>query len=239
MTLLLAIEASTSSLSLALFKDNSVIEKDFYFNGNGQHSIKLLPMLDELLKRADTDVNQIDTFCCSRGPGAFTSVRICLATTLGLAFPKDRKVYALNTIETMAINAKGRSETDIMPMLDARKGEVYSALYSSDLKPGEPLVKLQTAKAVNMVEQALEKSDRQILCFGSGATAYAEEITSIDPKRVIVDETIGQHPTAENLGYRIIELLENNIEPEPASPLYLRKPEAVVNLEKRIEERNS
>jgi len=232
---LLAIEASTAELSLALFKDSQLVAEESYSDGRGQHSLKLLPMLDQLLQKAGIETSQIDAFACTRGPGAFTSVRICLATTLGLAFPGTKPVYALNTIETMAENARGLNAA-IMPMLDARKGEVYAALYQSDLPFTKPLLALQTANADEVVREALYSTEQNIICFGTGAKAYAERITALDPARVIVNTEIEQQPKASQLGKRILQMLKNGIETEAASPLYLRRPEAVVNLEKKLEE---
>jgi len=95
----------------------------------------LLPAIDALLERAGASVGDLEAFAVSIGPGSFTSLRVGIATAKGLAFGRDCRIAPVSTLAALAQVAPA-SGGNIVPMLDARRGEVYAAAYSADAVGG-------------------------------------------------------------------------------------------------------
>jgi tRNA threonylcarbamoyladenosine biosynthesis protein TsaB len=132
-----------------------------------RHSSLLIPAIDRVVKNAGMKVRDIDLFCVSIGPGSFTGLRIGVVTVKGLALTLNKRIAAIPTLDVIAYNAEGFKGL-ICPILDARKGKVYSCLYRSDgrsiirltkymLIPAEELVKKVRGKAVMFLGDAAEK----------------------------------------------------------------------------------
>jgi tRNA threonylcarbamoyladenosine biosynthesis protein TsaB len=90
-------------------------------------------MIDKVLKRSRLKLKDIDAFCISVGPGSFTGLRIGVAVVKGLAYALKKRIVTVPTLDAIAYNAKAGKGV-VCPVLDARKGKVYAALYRSDGK---------------------------------------------------------------------------------------------------------
>jgi len=142
--LLLAVESATARASVAVLHGDHVLGRRDDRTGQ-HHSETLLPMLDALLAEIGAELADVEAFAISIGPGAFTSLRIGLATVKGLAFASDRPVVAIPTLEALAYSAlhgdpANVSAPAVVATLDARRGEVYAAAWQpevlgSDLAP--------------------------------------------------------------------------------------------------------
>jgi tRNA threonylcarbamoyladenosine biosynthesis protein TsaB len=126
--------------------------------------------VETLLQTAGTDVSSVDAFAVTVGPGAFTGVRVGIAFVKGLALATGRPVIALSSLELLAMNASG-SELPVCAMFDARKGEVYAALY--DLKSGMKLLRPESAIDPGKLLAELKEP---MLFIGDGALRYRELI---------------------------------------------------------------
>jgi tRNA threonylcarbamoyladenosine biosynthesis protein TsaB len=131
--LCLALETATATASVALMRGEAVLETRWSPDGQ-HHSETLLPMVDALLASGAYRLDDVELFAVSIGPGAFTSLRIGLATLKGLAFGSDRPAVAVSTLAALALTAsRARPKPAgglLVPLLDARRGEVYAAAYS-------------------------------------------------------------------------------------------------------------
>lgn len=131
----LAIESATPVASVALMSGDRILALEQGPPGQ-HHSENLLPMIDRSLEAAGLSLPDVEFFAISIGPGAFTSLRIGLATLKGLAFGRDQRVAPVPTLQALALSAEraGRLEGArvAVPMLDARRGEVYAAAYAVD-----------------------------------------------------------------------------------------------------------
>lgn len=230
---MLAIEASTSALSVALFRKNVCLGEEFIADSSNRHAEQLMPMIDRLLRAHHVRPADLNLIGVSRGPGAFTSVRIGLASALGMGAALNIPIVALSTLEVLAAGAADGSSW-ILPMLDARKGEVYTALYPPSMTAdAPPAIPPQVLSAGTCVEKVLERVDASCICIGEGAKVYRREIQDLAGDRIRVEIDSYLHPRAFDLGRRIWAVLETSRPLDPPTPLYLRRPEAVVNLEKK------
>ena len=127
MPTLLAIETSTPAGSVALLNNDKVIG-EVQTNNLETHAATLLPAIDQLLSSTNTNINSIDGIAVSIGPGAFTGLRVGISTAQGLAQTLNIPIYTIPTLEALAHSAS-ISEKPIFATLDARKDEIYGALF--------------------------------------------------------------------------------------------------------------
>lgn len=124
---ILAVETSTIVGSVAILDDNKLIA-DGRLGIKAIHSERLMNHIDFLLVSTNLCVSDIDYFAVSVGPGSFTGLRVGISTIKGLAFAAEKLVAPVSSLEALAMNALFSNHC-ICPILDARKGEVYTALY--------------------------------------------------------------------------------------------------------------
>jgi len=126
--LVLALESATAALSVALLRGSDVIDE--VSAAAGPAAATLLPAVDALLVGAGVALADLEAFAISIGPGSFTSLRVGIATVKGLAFESDLPIAPVSTLAALA-RAAGPTDQLVVPMLDARRGEVYAAAYAS------------------------------------------------------------------------------------------------------------
>lgn len=116
-------------VAAAAVVDEEKILAEYIMNHKKTHSQTLLSMLAEIVKMTELDMKEIDAIAVSSGPGSFTGLRIGSATAKGLGFALDKPLIHVPTIEAMAYNFYS-TEKLICPIMDARRGQVYTGLYS-------------------------------------------------------------------------------------------------------------
>ncbi|MBI4651006.1 tRNA (adenosine(37)-N6)-threonylcarbamoyltransferase complex dimerization subunit type 1 TsaB [Candidatus Desantisbacteria bacterium] len=132
---ILGIETSTRTGSLALLNNEKIVS-EFTLNTDAKYSSLLMPMLDMILKFSKITAKDINAAVVSIGPGSFTGLRIGISTAYGLAEALEIPVIGIPTLEVLAYNLFDVHGL-ICPILSARKGEVYAAVYRSDVNKSE------------------------------------------------------------------------------------------------------
>ena len=163
--IILSLDTSATVASAALC-DGERLLAEYTLNNGNTHSETLLPMVESLLTHFGITTDDIDIFASSTGPGSFTGVRIGVATLKGLAFGKNKPCVSVSTLEAIAENLcvhKGL----ICPVMNARRSQVYTALFRSD---GEKLTRLMPDSAISIAEldEALSKYGEPIAFCGDG-----------------------------------------------------------------------
>ena len=173
--LTLAFESSAKAASVALCEDGRLISQVIQCSGL-THSRTLLPMAEDLLKNAETEMKQIDCFAVAQGPGSFTGIRIGIATVKGLAWAADKPCIGVSTLAAMAWNGVAAGGL-ICAVMDARRSEVYNALFR--IEDGRP-VRLCPDRAISLsalTEELRERGEAPFL-VGDGtelASAFFRE----------------------------------------------------------------
>ncbi len=144
---ILSLDSSAKVATVALCEDGALLAEYTLNNGN-THSETLLPMIESLMKQYGITVGDIDLFACTSGPGSFTGVRIGAATLKGLAFGRDLPCVGVSTPEAIAENLTVLPGL-ICPVMNARRSQVYCALFRSD---GETLTRLLPDSALSIAE---------------------------------------------------------------------------------------
>ena len=133
MSFILNIETATKNCSVAIAKDGETIICKEIADEGYSHAEKLHVFIEEIIAESGISVHDLVAVAVSQGPGSYTGLRIGVSAAKGLCFALNIPLIAVDTLQTLASQAKV-SDGKIIPMLDARRMEVYSAIFSSDLK---------------------------------------------------------------------------------------------------------
>ncbi|BCS95809.1 tRNA (adenosine(37)-N6)-threonylcarbamoyltransferase complex dimerization subunit type 1 TsaB [Desulfoluna limicola] len=226
---LLAVDTSTLSCGVAVADEGGLLSESL-FTSKQTHSRHLLGMVEETLLRSGLALSDLDGFSVTRGPGSFTGLRIGMSVVKGLAEVAGKPVAGISTLEALARGAV-LANKPILAMVDARKGEVYAALYAPDGKGG--VAELSSPEAVSP-EALLSRIDGDVLCVGTGAVAYREAIEeALGEKALFAAECNTIRPSV--VASLAFEAFRRNdiVSAAAVSPLYLRKSDAEIALELR------
>ena len=177
--MILYIETATDVCSVALSRGAEVIGLKEEAGGNN-HAKHLLPFVDEVLKQGGCTVSDLNGVAVSVGPGSYTGLRIGVSTAKGIAYTAGIPVMAVGTLESIAQGAR-ESWTDasteplqIVPMLDARRMEVFTTRYSFDMQSLEEV----SAKIVDENTFAELLSEHKVLFCGNGMPKCREILSA-------------------------------------------------------------
>ncbi len=162
---ILALETSAKSVSVCLCRDEFLVAQS-YQNSGLTHSQTLMPLCRDLLAHCGMEPSEVDLIACAAGPGSFTGLRIGLATAKGLAWALEKPCCGISTLEAMAWQVAHRPG-EVLCAMDARRGQVYNARFSSD---GARLTRLCPDRAISLEELFSELGEKtgQIV-VGDGA----------------------------------------------------------------------
>jgi tRNA threonylcarbamoyladenosine biosynthesis protein TsaB len=170
MSVILQIETATTSCSVALAVDSTVVAFK-QINERNIHAEVITLFIDELITSANLTYNDLDAIAVSSGPGSYTGLRIGVSTAKGLCFALDKPLIAIETLEAMAYGVIHNDDitigqnTLLCPMIDARRMEVYCALFDATGQKVRPT----SADIINEQSFAEELNKHQIIFFGDGA----------------------------------------------------------------------
>lgn len=162
---ILSLDSSALTASVALCEDERVLAQYTLNNGN-THSETLLPMVESILGFFGMSAKDIDLFAVSAGPGSFTGVRIGASTLKGLAFASGKPCAEVSTLEALAYNLRIRKGL-ICPVMNARRSQVYTALFRSDGKSLERLMP-DSALSISELDSLLAEYGEEVCLCGDG-----------------------------------------------------------------------
>lgn len=169
----LAIDSSGLTATVAIVEDDTTIA-EFTINYKKTHSQTLLPMIDEMVKMVEADLNTIDAIAVAGGPGSFTGLRIGSATAKGLGLALGKPLIHIPTADVMAYSIYG-CEDIICPIMDARRNQVYTGIYQMD---GDKLQVLEAQMAVEIDELAkkLCTYGKPVIFLGDGVPVHKDRL---------------------------------------------------------------
>lgn len=168
---LLAIESSGLVASAAIASEIALLA-EYTVNFKKTHSQTLLPMIEEIVKMLELDLQELDAIAVSGGPGSFTGLRIGSATAKGLGLALKKPIIAVPTTQVIAANLYG-SAALICPLMDARRNQVYAGLYHYYGDSFE-IVEDQMAISAEELISKVNKLGEPVLYLGDGAEAFKE-----------------------------------------------------------------
>lgn len=174
---ILGLDSSGLVASAAIVEDNTLLA-EYTTNYKKTHSQTLLPMLAELQKMIELDLDSIDAIAIAAGPGSFTGLRIGAATAKGLGLALNKPLVEVPTLEGLAYNLCGTGKL-ICPLMDARRNQVYTGVYEF-LQEGQEyqLHTLVEQCAIDIVEiiERLNALGREVIFLGDGVPVYKAAI---------------------------------------------------------------
>ena len=172
---ILAFDSTAKIASVAVLDGDKITGACSIDNGLTQSEL-LLPMAESLMKSLKLEYSDVELFTTSVGPGSFTGVRIGAALVKGLAFGRNIPCAEVSTLEALAENASGLRGI-IVPAMDARRGQVYTAIFRCD---GENLTRLCEDMAISITElgERLREFDEPIYLTGDGYGVAKKGLTA-------------------------------------------------------------
>lgn len=166
---ILSIETSTTVCSVAITVDGSTLASQKLFLEKS-HSTLLTVVIEQTMRQVGMEMKELDAIAVSKGPGSYTGLRIGVSTAKGLCYALDKPLIAVNTLLVMAneVNRQNHSQALLCPMIDARRMEVYTALYDAELN------ELEKTSAKILEENSFDETlnQKQVLFFGNGADKF-------------------------------------------------------------------
>lgn len=170
---ILALDSSGLVASVALVEDDNMLG-EYTVNYKKTHSQTLLPMLDEVAKMIDLDLNIIDAIAVAAGPGSFTGLRIGSATAKGLGLALDKPLIHIPTVDALACNLWGHQAL-ICPLMDARRRQTYTGIY--EFKNGElQTIQQQCAVGISDIVAQINEIGKPVTFLGDGVAVFRDYI---------------------------------------------------------------
>lgn len=173
---ILALDSSGLVASVAILTEDTMLA-EYTVNYKKTHSQTLLPMLDEIVKMLELDLNEVDAIAVAKGPGSFTGLRIGSATAKGLGLALDKPIIGVPTVDGLAYNVFGYCGI-ICPLMDARRNQVYTGLY--EFVDGTfQVIEEQQAVDVTEIVDKINFCGKPVLFLGDGVDVYKEQLKKL------------------------------------------------------------
>ena len=174
---ILALDSSGLVASVAVLEDDNCIA-EYTINYKKTHSQTLLPMLDEVSRMIELDLNSIDAIAVAAGPGSFTGLRIGSATAKGLGQALGKPLIGIPTVDGLAFNLYGTDKL-ICPLMDARRNQTYTGLYEFVRKEDAyelSILKEQCAVALEEIIECINEKGREVIFLGDGVPVFKAQL---------------------------------------------------------------
>jgi len=226
----LGIDTSTRCGSIGLIDEGGVIS-EYLLNLPITHSERLLENIDRLLKEVQCPMEELDGWAISLGPGSFTGLRIGVSTVKGLAFATQKPVAGVPSLDVLASQIAPTLYL-ICPILDARKGEVYTAFYRYD----EANVLQRRSDYLAMKPEILiKKIEERVIFVGDGVNTYRDYLEKSLPSLALFPNLSLHLPhgtTVAKLGSELLRKKES-LDLKTFTPIYVRPSEAEIHWQKK------
>ncbi|CAM1353973.1 tRNA (adenosine(37)-N6)-threonylcarbamoyltransferase complex dimerization subunit type 1 TsaB [Tenacibaculum ascidiaceicola] len=189
MATILHIETATKNCSVSVADKGELLAIQELNDGNYSHAEKLHPFIQQVMQEAKLSFNDIDAVAVSKGPGSYTGLRIGVSAAKGLCFAFDKPLISIETLQSLA-HKVSMEKGVIIPMLDARRMEVYAAVYNSKHE------RVRDIKAEIIDENSFQEYllKGKVYFLGDGAEKCKEVITH--ENAVFID---GKFPSAKEM----------------------------------------
>lgn len=216
---ILAIDTSSAICSTAILENDNLIDKNEINNGK-THSENLMPLIDELLKRNNISLKEIDLIACCPGPGSFTGIRIGVSTVKPFSEVLNIKIASVTSLESLARNTQCDDNQVIVSLIDARNNQVYAGIFDQNYHKKEEFI----ADDINNIIDNLKKY-QNIVFVGNGSVLHRDLLISKLENISFSDNNDQSAVSQGKVAYQ--KYLENNLcDADNFLPTYLRKSQA-------------
>ena len=216
---ILSIDTTSSVCSVSLLENDQVMDENILDNGK-THSENMMPLLDELLKRNNVDISEIEFISVCVGPGSFTGIRIGISTIKAFAEVLNIKIASVTSLETLSRNEIAEEGQVIVPLIDARNNQVYAAVFDSNYNQIEDNMADDIVNVINRI-----KKYKYVIFVGDGAIIHKDLLLSYFSEAKFSDNNKQYSSKTGVCGYHKF-LKEQVLDADTIAPLYLRKSQA-------------
>jgi tRNA threonylcarbamoyladenosine biosynthesis protein TsaB len=214
LAIILNIETSTKNCSVSIAKDGKIVAMKELNNGSYSHAEVLHPFIEAILKEATISNHQIDAIAVSKGPGSYTGLRIGVSVAKGLSYALNKPLISIDTLTSLS-HAISIDEGTIVPMLDARRMEVYAAVYDKD----QQQIRKIKAEIIDETSFFDELEKGKVYFLGDGSQKCKELITH--QNAVFIDD---KFPSSKEMAVLSYDKYKKNDTEDVAyfEPFYLK-----------------
>jgi tRNA threonylcarbamoyladenosine biosynthesis protein TsaB len=230
--LILALDTSGDMCTAALVNDERLVGQVVF-----KHKMDLLqrlaPNIKWVLEDCGVSVEQLDAVAVSTGPGSFTGIRIGVTTAKSMAYATGKKLIGVPTLDLLAAGVTAEHSDVIAPLISARPGEVYTALYRVDNGCPHKLTDDLVLPIKELLDKALGLKSQRVIFCGSGCRANKSTIEDFLADKAILVPTWMDYPRGEIIGKLAIDRLAAGESDDTFSlvPLYVQRPTPEIRLE--------
>lgn len=212
--LILALDTSLDRTSVAVTDGRRIVETRVEPMDRG-HAERLLPMVREVLEAAGRTIEDVERIAVTTGPGSFTGIRVAIAAARGFGLTLGRPVIGVDSLTVLAHSLTEPASGPVLAAIDARRGEIYAALFDRELNPIIPPFAAEAERVLATV------GDRVAVIVGNGAAILAHQAAVTGRRVPAIDPAGGPDPL-------ILARLAAASDPaeRPPTPLYVRPPDA-------------
>lgn len=226
--MILGIETAVERVGVAV-GDSRAVTAAASLTSDRRHAESLTPMIRFVLDQAALSTADLSAVAVDAGPGLFTGMRVGIAAAEALGWALEIPVVGVCSLDVVAMNAAASRDT-VAVALDARRGEVYWALYRSEsafpVRLAEPTVSTPEDLAIHLADRA-----EDVICVGSGFHRYADMFDASWMQVLGADHAL---PSAENVvRLGVAEVAHDDAAARSVEPIYLRAPDAEINWQTR------
>lgn len=225
---ILSITSSSNICAAAILEDTTLI-KEISIDDTNTHSVKLMPIIHDLLKSTNLSISNIDLFACDKGPGSFTGIRIGISTIKAFCDVTSCPNIGVSSLEALAYSSN--YEGLICTLIDAKNDNVYYGLFDHKngiyTQIGEFL-----AENIFNITKILKICNKPVFFVGNGSMIYQDVLKfSLNKNAIIQNNIIHTNLNAYLIGKIAFHSFCSQKNNTPVSPLYLKKSNAERDLE--------
>lgn len=223
---ILAFDSSNQPLSVALIENETLITEQT-INLKRNHSIQLMPAIEEALKQAKWLLDDIDRIAVASGPGSYTGLRIAVTIAKSLSWAREIELVGISSLQVLAANSFQKAGTKIVPLFDARRQNIYTGLYERNKKGELTQVTSDTHMPAAQWAEYLAKQEGTFELVGQDANQFKELFEEKLGDRMQIANPTQNVPRASALAF-----LALTAKPTPVHefvPTYLKLAEAEEN----------
>lgn len=229
---ILSLDSSSESASIAILEEDKLLG-EMTFNYKKQHSVILMPMIDTLLHNLSMNIDDIDGFVVSKGPGSFTGLRIGMATIKGLSLGTDKPFIGVSSLDALAYNLF-EIEGIVCPVMDALRNNVYTCLYTYE-KGKLKVISDYMAVSIEDLANLLNSYDKKVYFIGDATYKYKSLLQSKVNNCTFAPShlNLARASSLGEIGLKKIQLgFKDDL--NNSAPIYLRKSQAEREYDKKM-----
>jgi len=226
--LILGIETATERVSVAVGGHEGVIGL-FEITKGRRHAETLVPAIRFTCEQAGIELDEVSVVAVDVGPGLFTGMRVGLASGKAIAQALRIPMIGITSLDLLAFPSR-HTDRVVVPVIDARKGEVFYAMYRQVPGGIQQIAEPQVGPIDDLVADLMARN-QDVLCVGNGARRYAEEIVDGYRCEIGGDAYPSASPLVELAHAQALR--EQWVQAREIEPVYLRAPDALINWNRR------